>query len=388
MSVRVSPELLNELKKFGEIKIEACFNCGTCTASCPLATDEHPFPRNNLRMVQLGLEDKLRQSLDPWLCYYCGDCSITCPRQAEPGEAQMTMRRWLTAEYDWTGLARKFYTSKVWEIGSILFLAAFIVLMFVLFHGPVVSERVELNTFAPVHIVETLDLIMLGGLSFFLLSNVFRMYRFTMRQEGGVDIPFSLYITKAWQLVYQAGTQNSFSKCDEEDGAGFWQKVRWRNHWFLVIGYVTMFVLIVVFLQWFQTDNIYPIWHPQRLIGYFATIALLFGSADAIWGRINKQYQMHRFSHLSDWIFPILLLLTTLSGILLHTFRYLGMPMATYSTYVAHLAIAVPMLVLEVPFGKWSHLAYRPFAIYLQKVKEEAKALAHRPVQGAVAAGD
>jgi quinone-modifying oxidoreductase subunit QmoC len=31
------------------------------------------------------------------------------------------------------------------------------------------------------------------------------------------------------------------------------------------------------------------------------------------------------------------------------------------------------MLVLEVPFGKWSHLAYRPFAIYFQTLKEKAK---------------
>jgi quinone-modifying oxidoreductase subunit QmoC len=30
------------------------------------------------------------------------------------------------------------------------------------------------------------------------------------------------------------------------------------------------------------------------------------------------------------------------------------------------------MLVLEVPFGKWSHLAYRPFAIYFQALKASA----------------
>jgi hypothetical protein len=29
----------------------------------------------------------------------------------------------------------------------------------------------------------------------------------------------------------------------------------------------------------------------------------------------------------------------------------------------------VPMLVLEVPFGKWAHLAYRPLAIYFARVQ-------------------
>jgi len=83
---------------------------------------------------------------------------------------------------------------------------------------------------------------------------------------------------------------------------------------------------------------------------------------------------MHRFSHLSDWIFPILLIMGATTGILVHAFRYLGLPLPTYYIYVIHLALMVPMLVLEVPFGKWSHLAYRPFAIYFQTVKEMALA--------------
>lgn len=371
MSTRVDPTLLTELKEYGVANVETCFNCGNCTAICPLATDSTPFPRNNIRLLQLGLRDRLQQSLDPWLCYYCGDCSATCPRQAEPAEAQMTMRRWLTAQYDWTGLARKFYTSAWWELGSVLLLSAFVVIMFILFHGPIVTDQVALNTFAPVHVIEILDWTMLAGLSAFLLSNVFRMYTYTILRQPKLKIPFSLYLTEAWRLVYHAATQIRFSKCDEEH-TGFWQKVRWRNHWILVSGYVTMFVLIVVFLPWFQTDNIYPIWHPQRWIGYLATAALLFGATEAIWGRIKKAHQMHRFSHLSDWLFPILLLLTTLTGIVQHIFRYLGMPLATYYTYVIHLAVLFPMLVLEVPFGKWSHLAYRPFAVYFQTLKEKA----------------
>ncbi len=374
MSNRVDTHLMDEIKAYGAVDIEACFNCGNCTAVCPLSTDATPFPRNNIRLLQVGLRDRLLDSIDPWLCYYCGECSQTCPRQAEPAEAQMAMRRWLTAQYDWTGLARRFYTSQVWEIGAVLLLATFVMVMFALFHGPIVTDHVALNTFAPAPIIEILDWIMLAGLSFFLLSNVFRMYLFTIHRGAKVSIPFSLYFTEAWQLLYQFVTQIRFSKCDEDQGDRFLTKLRWRNHWILVSGYVTMFVLIVVFLRWFQTDNLYPVWHPQRWLGYYATVALLFGATDAIWGRIKHDHQMHRFSHPSDWIFPILLLLTALTGIFVHTSRYLGLPLATYYIYVAHLAILTPMLVLEVPFGKWSHLAYRPFAIYFQALKEKATA--------------
>ncbi len=116
MSQRVDPTLLEELKEYGDVNIEACFNCGNCTAICPLSTDETPFPRNNIRLLQMGLRDRILESTDSWLCYYCGECSETCPKGAEPGESQMALRRWLTGQYDWTGLAKKFYTSKNFQL--------------------------------------------------------------------------------------------------------------------------------------------------------------------------------------------------------------------------------------------------------------------------------
>ena len=375
MSTRVDPQLVQELKHFGAVGIEKCFNCGNCTASCPLANTEHPFPRNLIRFAQMGLKDRMLESTDAWQCYYCGDCSETCPKSAEPGETMMSVRRWLTAQYDWTGLAHKLYTSPVWEIGSIVVVGLFIVLMFILFAGPMEIDRVALNAFAPVERIHYGDWVLAAFLSFFLLSNIFRMYTLVLHKGTKVKIPFSLYITEAWNLIYHFATQKQFEKCNEEQ-KGFFQKKRWRNHFFLVTGYVLMFALVVGFLPWFQTDNIYPLYHPQRWLGYYATIVLLYGGADILWSRIKKAHQMHRFSHLSDWIFPVLLLLTTASGILVHTFRYLNMPLPTYYMYTIHLVILTPMLVVEVPFGKWSHLAYRPFAIYFQAIKDKAEALA------------
>ena len=82
MSERVNPGLLDELKEYGAIAAEKCFNCGNCTAVCPLSSSGHPFPRRMIRMVQVGLKDRLLASTDPWLCYYCGDCSSTCPRNS------------------------------------------------------------------------------------------------------------------------------------------------------------------------------------------------------------------------------------------------------------------------------------------------------------------
>ena len=88
--------------------------------------------------------------------------------------------------------------------------------------------------------------------------------------------------------------------------------------------------------------------------------------------RIRKSDIKLQFSHGSDWLFIILLFLTTVTGILIHILRLNGLPMATYYVYVTHLAILVPMIMVEVPFSKWSHLAYRPFAVYFSALKKAA----------------
>lgn len=380
MSVRVDPTLLPELKRYGAIKIGACFNCGNCTASCPLTDDRHAFPRDVVRMAQMGLRQRLESSLDPWLCYYCGDCSETCPRGAEPAETMMAVRRWLTAQFDWTGLAGKFYTSKAWEIGSMVVVGLLVVLLFGLFHGPVITDRVSLNTFAPSHAIHLADWVMALGLLFFVGGNILRMHRSVIRNGDEVKPPLLLYLTEAWNLAYHFATQKRLAMCaDLETNPGLRREKRlnWISHLLLVSGYVTMLVMVVFFLPWFQTDTVYPVTNPQRWLGYYATAVLLFGGGYAVWSRLTKHGQLHRFSHPSDWIFPILLLAVTLTGILQHSFRLMGYPVATYLTYVVHLAFAAPMLILEVPFGKWSHLYYRPLAMYFDRVKERAIESSH-----------
>jgi hypothetical protein len=67
-----------------------------------------------------------------------------------------------------------------------------------------------------------------------------------------------------------------------------------------------------------------------------------------------------------------MLWLTAFSGILVHITRLAELPLTTYYIYVIHLMIAVPMLVIEVPFAKWTHQLYRPLILFLMKVKQRA----------------
>jgi len=149
----------------------------------------------------------------------------------------------------------------------------------------------------------------------------------------------------------------------------------WFGHWFLMIGYVTMFIFIIFFLTWFQTEDIHAWYHPQRLIGYIITAGFLFGTVYFMIGRVRKKKEIFKYSHHSDWIFVVLLFMVALTGILIHIFRVNGLPFATYYSYIIHLAFEVPMVVTFVAFSKWSHLAYRPLAIYFTNMKKKASAL-------------
>lgn len=155
MATRVDPSMIDELKTYGAIGIEKCFNCGNCTAICPLTSNDHPFPRRTIRFLQMGMRDQLMASTDPWMCYFCGDCSITCPRGAEPAETMMSTRRWLIAQYDKSGQAKKLYTSEKKVALTILRTSLLPLALLIVFHlltqgSNIRTDRVVLNDFAPV----------------------------------------------------------------------------------------------------------------------------------------------------------------------------------------------------------------------------------------------
>ena len=383
MRQTVHTKFKQELMEFGVGNWNACFNCGTCTAICGLTERGFLFPRKSIQCIQMGLKEKLELSVDPWLCYYCGECSETCPRDANPGELMMSLRRYLTSTYDWTGLSKKFYTSAFWEIGFIAFFGAAIIAAFLIFLPP--SERIFTNpeTFINeqggvminsmvdgisshefIKIIEYGDWSMAIIVALLLISNIFRMFYKVILKDKSISVPFSAYFTEFYQLIYNFLTQAKFSKCEK--------RTYWVGHLLLMTGYTIMFIVIVVFLPDFQIEEVRPWYNWQRLLGYYATFGILYFLTIAAIERFKKSDIKFKFSHESDWLFIIMLGLTTITGILINIFRLAGMPVLTYYIFVLHLAILVPMIVIEVPFSKWSHLAYRPFAIYFAKLKKAA----------------
>jgi ferredoxin len=370
LPVQSDPTLLADIRRYGKFDPTGCYQCGSCTVSCDLAGGPVTFPRRSIRYALLGLRQPLVASLEPWVCNDCGDCSLVCPRQSEPGIAMMTLRRFLCAQYEWTGIGSRLLQSTAWYLGSLIFVAAFTVLLIVGYHLWYVRMPVRdfattpfgLEHMFPLMTYYTLTVILLPLL--LLLSRGVHIWRLTMAGEGQPRIPLSAYTSQVWVYVHQSVVHPLMRKCAEPR--------RWIGHWLLALGVVMMLAIKVFALRWFQTDNIYPLYNPQRWLGYLAAGFIVYGIADIFARRWRAHKETGKETHFRDLVFPTLLLMTALSGLAEHIFRYAGFALTCHYLYALHVVIATPLLVVEMSFGKWSHMVYRPLALYLLAVRERA----------------
>ena len=81
--VKPVPEFTNEVVKNGGPSIMLCFQCGTCTASCPSGKFVAYRTRKLMRAAQLGLKDETINSEDLWHCTTCYTCAERCPRDVQ-----------------------------------------------------------------------------------------------------------------------------------------------------------------------------------------------------------------------------------------------------------------------------------------------------------------
>jgi heterodisulfide reductase subunit C len=70
--------------EMGGTNITRCFACGTCTAGCPVREiDDKYNPRKIIRMVILGMREKVLKSDFIWLCSTCYTCYDRCPQDVQ-----------------------------------------------------------------------------------------------------------------------------------------------------------------------------------------------------------------------------------------------------------------------------------------------------------------
>jgi nitrate reductase gamma subunit/ferredoxin len=372
--------LLGELKRFGAFDVAACFNCGNCTAVCPLSNGDASFPRRIIRYGQIGDRERLLASKEVWLCYYCGECSDTCPRQAEPGEFMASARRYAIASLDPTGISRLLYTSKLFNGLSLGGLSLLLGLILLLQSGAMNLDRPDIFAFIPFETVHdtglAVILIALLAMVFGVLRLVWLLsrtgtHRATPPTDRRVN-PLRRLAPAIGKVAAEITTENRYRTCTEEQHAP-WYRSRWFMHWAIMWGFLGLLAATAIDYGLLLLADKLPgqpvaLWHPTRLLGTLTGVLVVFGTTRALVSRVKKPDKYSSHSLLSDWFFLWLLLLVTVTGFLVEVGLYLPRGMVwIYVVWFVHVILGME-IVLLFPFTKFAHAVYRPIALLVQEL--------------------
>ncbi|MBN2239158.1 MAG: (Fe-S)-binding protein [Dehalococcoidales bacterium] len=85
------PEVIDLIKEEGGDPLKLCYQCGTCTATCPWNLVKSFIVRRIMHQGQMGLTDFENEEL--WMCATCKACVDRCPRGVAIIDVMRSMRR-------------------------------------------------------------------------------------------------------------------------------------------------------------------------------------------------------------------------------------------------------------------------------------------------------
>ena len=97
MRVRLSAGVLHSdlVRRIEEISgqdLLACYQCGACSAGCPVAFAMDMLPSQVIRLVQLGQVEEALESETIWFCAACQTCYARCPKGVDLSRIMEALR--------------------------------------------------------------------------------------------------------------------------------------------------------------------------------------------------------------------------------------------------------------------------------------------------------
>ncbi|NOX97031.1 MAG: heterodisulfide reductase subunit C [Nitrospirae bacterium] len=86
-------EFVSDVERRSQQNVRSCYQCGKCSAGCPICFAMDYTPNQIIRMIQIGIRDEVLSSKTIWLCASCETCSTRCPREVDLAAVMDALRR-------------------------------------------------------------------------------------------------------------------------------------------------------------------------------------------------------------------------------------------------------------------------------------------------------
>jgi len=373
--VLVEPDLefIRVMGLAGGDSLKKCFQCGTCSATCPLAPDDHPFPRKEMAWAVWGMKDRLLADPDVWLCHHCNDCSTNCPRGARPGDVLGAVRQQAIIHY----AVPRFMARMVGDprfIPVLLAIPAVLLWLALRFQEPLgralgfaaPTGQEIVYSFTPLlpHWLLNTFFGFFGLLAF--LAAILGVTSFA-RALGKSDIwgedpvPVKGLGRSILTVFRKILTHENFTFCETDHRRSI-------SHFgvffgFMALTLVTVWIITGPINPLIRGDFIYPFsfFSPWKILANLGGLAILTGLLMMIWDRLYFGHLAGTSSYF-DWFLVWTLFLVVASGFATELLHYLRMGPHRHAAYFAHLVLVFTLLVY-LPYSKLAHLLYRTTAM-------------------------
>ena len=359
-------EFKRDILGLGAHDLTSCYQCGTCSAICPIGTDTDPFPRKEMIWVQWGLKDRLLADPAVWLCHQCNLCNTYCPRDAKPADVMSALREYSITHYAvpkfmGKAVSQPKYLPLLLAVPALIFLAILAGL------GNLTSlptGQIVFSKFMPIIYIEAifapaagaaLVALILGGLRYWKGMKEF----FPASQDSGGAKGFISTLTDILR-------HRKFKQC-EGDQVGTRESYRSHLHkghlavFYGFLGLVVTTTAVGVGIYAFGYLTPWPLWHPVKLLGNGSGAAVLSACGVFFYRRLKDKQKGGKNTY-PDLLFLGALALTTLTGFLSEFMRLADIPFLAYGIYFVHL-VFIFFLLVYVPYSKFAHLLYRSVAM-------------------------
>ncbi len=98
MSTTNGKNPIDRVERLAHTRVRDCYQCGKCSAGCPMAEHYDLLPSQIIRLVQLGRVERAVASEAIWLCVSCMTCTTRCPKSVDCAAVFDALRQISAAE--------------------------------------------------------------------------------------------------------------------------------------------------------------------------------------------------------------------------------------------------------------------------------------------------